>query len=310
MSNVGAVGVQAQNNVIVTNDGKKYEKAGFAKSAGAVLAANAVGGFVNVGVQKVGTVPFQSAIKNLTDADKLVYKNAVDDAFLKSGLESKGVYILDATEQNKDSILKIIKNNQTALQKKLSQKNKVFANYMENMSKNITQIMLEGKNAAFMPADNAIVFNKENFSIASFHEMGHAINKNMSKFGKVLQKMRAPSVALSVLALGTALLKRKKVEGEEPKGLFDKVTTFIKNNCGKIAFLGMLPMLLEEGLASINGTKLAKGILSPEHLKKLKVFNVKAWFSYAAAAVGMGLATYAASHIRDKIAGPKEIQKS
>ena len=112
MSNVGAVGVQAQNNVIVTNDGKKYEKAGFAKSAGAILAANAVGGLVNVGVQKVGTVPFQSAIKNLTDADKLVYKNAVDDAFLKSGLASKGVYILDANEQNKDSILKIIKNNE------------------------------------------------------------------------------------------------------------------------------------------------------------------------------------------------------
>lgn len=120
--------------------------------------------------------------------------------------------------------------------------------------------------------------------------------------------MRGPFASLGILALGAALFKNEKVDGEEPKGFWDKTTTFIKNHCGKIAFIGMLPALAEEAMASVKGLKLAKGILSPEHLNKLKVFSAKAWLTYLGVAVGSGLAVHIASSIRDKIAAPKEIK--
>ncbi|MBQ2611149.1 hypothetical protein IJF81_02015, partial [bacterium] len=83
------------------------------------------------------------------------------------------------------------------------------------------------------------------------------MNANLSKFGKILQKCR-PMALLAIPVSQIALWKTKKAPGEEPKNGLDKTTTFIKNNAGKLTFLAFLPTLLEEGLASVKGNKLAK----------------------------------------------------
>lgn len=152
-----------------------------------------------------------------------------------------------------------------------------------------------------------MLVNKEKIGWAAFHEMGHALNNMTPGVGKMLRKLRGAGGILASLVFFTGLLKRKKVEGEKPQGAWDKATTFVKNNCGKLAFLGMTPMLLEEGLASIKGAKLAKSLLSPEQFKALNKLYGKAWLSYVGIAVGAGVATFVSSKIRDKIAEPTKI---
>ena len=66
------------------------------------------------------------------------------------------------------------------------------------------------------------------------------------------------------------LLKRKKLDGEEPKNNFDKATTFIKNNVGKLAALSFAPLIAEELAASYKGEKLAKAAQN-EYLHKKPV---------------------------------------
>ena len=112
---------------------------------------------------------------------------------------------------------------------------------------------------------------------------------------------------LAVAAMFTAIFKRKKAEGEQPTGVVDKVTTFIKDNCGKLAFLGTLPTILEEGLASVKGAKLAKEVLSPQNYKLLNKFNGAAWLSYLGMGVGITAATVLASKVRDAIAKPEKV---
>ena len=99
----------------------------------------------------------------------------------------------------------------------------------------------------------------------------------------------------------------KKLEGEEPKNNFDKVTTFIKNNVGKLAVLSFIPLVAEELAASYKGEKLAKQVLSPELLKKVENCNRLGASTYILMASAVGLGAVVASKVRDAIAKPEEI---
>ena len=107
---------------------------------------------------------------------------------------------------------------------------------------------------------------------------------------------------------GIALCKRKKVDGEKPKGFFDRVTTFIKNNVGVLSAGAMLPVLAEELKATSRGNKLAKQLLSPENYKKVVKSNRWGATTYALAVVGAGLAAHFANKVKDKIAAPEKIK--
>lgn len=307
MANGVSAGVNIPKNIIVTEDGKTYEKAGKAKSTGAVLAANMAGGAVIVGAQTLGCRTMMSALKNIDTAGNVFYKNAIDDVFKKSGLAEKGVQILDATVENKESIKDAINKSLPKWIDKLAKKNKDFKSGVESAFANKINATINGKNAFFLFKANVIAVNKDKFSMVAFHEMGHAMNRHIGVLGKIMQKSRQPFMILTSLALMTALFKRKKAEGEKPKGWFDKTTTFIKNNCGKLAFLGFAPTLIEEGMASFKAAKLAKDLLRPDKLKLMNKVNGKAWLTYAFNAVGVGLGAMVVAKVRDAIAHPKEV---
>lgn len=307
MVNSVSAGVNVPKNIILTEDGKTYEKAGKGKSTGAVLAANMAGGAVIMGAQTLGGIPLKSAFKSIDAACNDFYKNAIDGALKKSGLAEKGVQILDATVENKEVVKDVVAKSLPKWVDKLAKKNKDFKAGIDGIFGKQVDAAIKGKNAFFLPKANLIAINKDKFSMSVFHEMGHAMNKHIGTLGKIMQKSRQPVMILTSLAMMTALFKRKKAQGEEPKGWFDKTTTFIKNNCGKLAFLGFAPTLIEEGMASFKGAKLAKGLLSPDKLKLMNKFNGKAWLTYAAMAVGAGLGTTVVAKVRDAIAHPKEI---
>ena len=100
------------------------------------------------------------------------------------------------------------------------------------------------------------------------------------------------------------IIKNKKAEGEQPKGFWDKTTTFIKNNAGKLTFATTLPMIFEEAIASFKGESFAKKLLSPELFKKVKLQNRTGLLSYIALGIFSGISAMLAVKVRDRIAQP------
>lgn len=167
----------------------------------------------------------------------------------------------------------------------------------------------EGFNAGFTPMGNKVLINTEKMGLSGFHEIGHSINFNKSKFWKSLHMYNALKVPFAIAGMLSlaALFKRPKADGEQPTGTFDKVTTFMKNNVGKLTFAAMVPMIAEEVMASVRGNKLAKELLSPELAKKVAKSNIFGAASYVGTAAALALGAYAANKVRDAIAHPKQV---
>lgn len=164
------------------------------------------------------------------------------------------------------------------------------------------KMVANGENAFCSPLTRDIMVNMDKLSGASFHEMGHALNASGSKAIKTLAIGRHITKALVPVILAIGLLKPKKKEGQEPNGIIDKTTTFIKNNAGKLTFAALIPTLAEEGLASIRGGQIAKKVLNPKLLKKINRNNFLAWTTYLAGALITTGAIALSIKIRDKIA--------
>ena len=106
--------------------------------------------------------------------------------------------------------------------------------------------------------------------------------------------------------MGTIALFSRPKPKDAPKSKFD----YVKDNCGKIAFAGMLPTVFEEGMASYKGIKIAKktGLAEPL-IKNMKKLYKKALCTYIGHAVATGLAVGAASMIMDKFTRPKKVKE-
>ncbi len=328
---------------IITNDnGQQYKTPGFWPTAGAVIAGNMAG---NVVRQTIGSFskPILNEMKETSKSiDNKILRQAIADAFENSGLKEKGIEILDVKPTSEFKIPNFLKpfhnrpfsegggaQLRQPFSAALSESGQVipeanqklaesiskempgwFRNtYLGKLYRKILQNTFEhGNNAAFFPKTNKIGVNIEKLGASTFHEMGHAINRNMSTFWKGMQKLRAPAMITgSVLSL-TALIKRKKVEGEQPKNKLDKATTFIKNNVGKLVSLSFVPIVAEELMASYRGNKMAKSFLPAEMFKKVRKTNALGAITYISAGIGAGLAAFVASKVRDEIAEPKKVR--
>jgi hypothetical protein len=298
------ISIQNGSKRIYTNDGKVYKK-NTGKTAAGVVAAGIAGEALLIGTTGIVVPEIHKDLqKNMQLFDNSKISSQVKDAFQKSNLEKCGVKIIEATPENETQIAAIMEKEMPKWVDKLPKRIKeVFA----GQALNTAQSTIYGENAFYAPKSQSIVVNSEKMGWASFHEMGHALNKNSSKIGKFLQKARTPGMILAGIAATVAIFKRKKVEGEQTKGTVDKATTFVKNHATGLAALGFAPLLAEEGLASIKGAKLAKEILSPENYKILNKLHGKAWLTYGALAGGTVLATAVASKVRDAIASPKRV---
>lgn len=281
---------------------KKLKIKDSARTAVGIAAGAAVGASVYNAFSAAPRPLIRNSLKNLPAQDAFVA--AFDKAFEKSGLGKKGIEVLDANPQNSAVFVEKMKNVFPKFLLKLVEKKPELDTALNKSLENMTGTIVKGKNAGYIHRGKFIVFNKEKLSIAGFHELGHALNANFGGLGKILQKSRTPFKLLSVAAFGTALFKPEKQDGAKPKNGLDKIGSFVKDNCGKIAFLGMAPLLAEEALASIKGIRAAKPFLDAKSLKQLKIFNAKAFLTYAGLAFGVGAGVSAASWVRDCIAGP------
>lgn len=299
--------------IIINNDGQAYQTAGIGTTTGAVLAGSAVAGGVSSVHQRVIAPQLMKRIKNeASNLDVKVIQKGVNDAFEKSGLKPKGVEILDVREVPAGTELlpvnkKLAEALEQSVPKRIRENKTIFENSVKPILKNVQKMIEAGENGACIFKTNKVAINTEKLGAAAFHEFGHALNRNSSKFWRCVQQARVPAMVAGGGASLVALFKRKKMEGEEPKNNFDKATTFIKNNVGTIAALSCVPIVAEELAATYKGEKLAKQVLSPELLKRVKGVNKAGAISYVSLAAISGLSAYAASKVRDAIAKPKEI---
>ncbi len=166
----------------------------------------------------------------------------------------------------------------------------------------VVSAIKDGKNAAYNPINKSVMVNLDKAGGTVFHEIGHAVNANKTKFWKSLQKVRPFALLAPIPLFLTAMFKSKKADGEKPVGFWDKTTTFIKENVGKLTTLAFVPIIAEELRATNVGNKLAKAVLNPKQFKQVVKSNKIGAASYITAAVLSGFATMFATKVRDKVA--------
>ena len=171
--------------------------------------------------------------------------------------------------------------------------------------KNIPNDYKIGKNAAYIPKTRQVLINTENMMSAGFHELGHAMNDLQSKYGlKYLAKMRRTGYVIAGLMEYFAIFSRTK-----PKGAPRTFTDIIEDNCGKIAFIALVPTLIEEAAASYRGLNAAKKAgLEKSLIKNLEKMCSNAFLTYGSRAVLGGLAVYASRKVMDAFTRPKKVK--
>ena len=147
-------------------------------------------------------------------------------------------------------------------------------------------------------------------SFLAFHEIGHSINFNNSKFWKGMQKLRMPALTLASLPMiYGAISKESKAEDGKELNKKQKINNFIRNNAGKLSFATMLPVLAEEGMATIRGQKLANQLLPKNIARTVLKGNSVAYTSYLITALGFAAAAYTAVKIKDAFVNKRDAQK-
>ncbi len=293
-----------RSNFVQQNYGtKNQEPSKVTPSILSTLGGVVLGGVANTGINSVSKKPNKHIMNRITDIcaenkDSFEHvTSAVQNALKDKGVLEKGVKIVDTTTEAG------AREMEQAIKEELS-RNRLLKG-TPNMSKDIVGSMMtgmfqNGENAAYLPNTKTVVLSGDKLGLTVFHEAGHAMNANASKIGKALQACRGASLLSIPIGL-IAIWKRPKMEGEEPKGAIDKATTFVKKHAGKLTFATFLPMLIEEGMASIKGCNMAKTV-SPEIFKATCKVNGLAYLTYLGMAVAAGVGVAVARNIRDKIA--------
>ena len=225
-----------------------------------------------------------SVIPNVDYFDNV--KKITNEIIKNEGLADKGVKLF-VTDGSKESIAEFDKMFGKVKPKK----------YIENVKKTL----MNGGNAAYVDKYKKVMLNDKHGYGSFLHELGHAKNFNSNnilvkalKHARKLTPFGISVVAPIALAVGLIHHVNEKKPKEE-KGKVEKTLDFITDNAGKITLASYAPMVIEEGLASINGLKMGKKYLDPKMLNKLKSSYLKAWGTYAltasvvAATVGLGI---------------------
>ena len=222
------------------------------------------------------------------------------------------VQFIDITERNwepvADNIVEkrrvFLKNNKNPFIKLISKTWPNDARYKE-----MFRVYAEGKNACFMPATSQLLVNRDKMGSAAFHELGHAMNAKGIGEGRILAKIRGKAKNCVPLVFLISMLTPKDREDSKTKNPVYKTLLNFKKYAGLIAALCMLPMVAEEGLASIKGSKMAKKVLSPELCKRINKVNTRSFMSYTTGMILVGIGMALANYVKDKVTGPLPAKK-
>ncbi len=182
-----------------------------------------------------------------------------------------------------------------------------------------------GVGADYLPGSNKIVAPDKSLQTSIFHEMGHALNNNGSVFMKALQKSKPVAQFLPGIIFAVSLLNKRKVDDEQlpTDSKLQRLKDGVKRNAGKLTALAFAPMILEEGIASVRGGKIAEdlfkkgklslifedGKLSKEIINKVRLTNVNKFAGSVLIAAGTILGTKLAIKVKDKLQAKYETKQ-
>ena len=240
----------------------------------------------------------------------------ISNAIKYTRLDEKGLEFIDlakfGTKEEAKSVVENIMRDEYNAGKFTKQllKNPLTKAKHEKEILQTAQMFANGNNAGVFMKTNKLVLNSEKIGYSGFHEIGHALNRNFSKVGRALQKLRLPMQFAPAVLLTTALLTNKRTEDDKPQNFWQKTTSFVKNNVGKLTVLTCVPTIIEELMASHKGMKLAKGMLDKSQLKHVAKTNILGAASYIGAAVAIGFAAHFANQVRDNIVEKRQAAKA
>lgn len=263
-----------------TYNGNQYRKRSENEARAGFIIASVASGII-MSVLPSFSNPFLKQMKK-EHHNNYLYKDAFFKSVELSGLKDKGLSIADTQFSSRTE------------------------EQLFNSGKKVADGEIKaGLNACYIPEYRAIKLNTEKAAISGFHELGHAMNNLKGRFGKLMQKCRVPGYTIAGIMGTAALFSRPK-----PKEAKRNIEDVVLDNCGLIAFAGMLPTVAEESLASYKGVKLAKEAgLSETLIKNLKRFYGKALLSYVGYAILTGLSVFAASKITQIFTRPEKIER-
>ena len=234
---------------------------------------------------------------SLSQPEKDVLEKAADEALKLAKVDKKGVKFERVNEhtvlsQPEQAVIDAIEKSKLPKRLKEIRKETLLPKYCA----------MKGHTAFFNAITNVITYNKEKLPLAAFHEIGHSMNKFYSHVGKSFQhirmKNRKTAGVISMLAL---LAPSKTEQNMKPQTNDDKLIGKFRDYSGLLVAGAMAPTVIEEGMASYKGNKLAKKLLNPELLKKVKTTNLAGFITYAVSPIVLGLGTYLGVQAKNNI---------
>ncbi len=289
------------DNSVVNNAVQQPSKG---KKAAGFVAGLTVSGAVKQGVSMASQSVLMPNMKKigqgLTEAEFGQIKDAIKVITDKTQLAQKGVDIITVNSKNAQQV-------QDMIAESLSKKFKILPKEAFSVTADMmTDVTKNGENAFFESGLNKIfIGEKKDLATSVFHETGHAMNYNLNKVTKVLQKCRGLQKLALPIAL-VALLHTDKTNKNGEQSKLNKAGGFVKKHAGSLTFLSFIPTLAEEGLASLKGAKVAKQMVDPALLKKINKSNLLGFASYALMAVAASVGIHLAVKVADKIRAPKK----
>lgn len=211
-----------------------------------------------------------------------------------TNLAEKGVQIQVVTPENAEKLYPLPQNPTTFWQKRL------FI-----LKNNTKKTFMNGLNACYEFMGKKIKINDKSLYSSVFHEIGHASNFN-SPITQPLGALRIfTQLTLPLFAggcVGIGLATNKKSKDQKDRNFKD----FIHDNAGKLVFLFSLPMICEEGLASLKGFHFAKKYLNSCQKQTYIKNQLVALSSYISLGLIITGLTTLGIFIKDKIVNHKK----
>lgn len=271
-------------------------------SGSAIWAGLLVQGAVAPCLSQIVGKPVLKNMHNISDsfstAEKNQIRNAIYDMLEKTKLKEKGVSVVE--------IPKSARNPQNFTEKLMSKTNPIWqimeGNNAGFFNKDVKGFRIFINNKEYLIKKNSVCLPEGKLLPCGFHELGHAMNYNFSKFGKALQKFRPVAMALaSAIGLYSIFTTSTPKQGNKDLTTGEKTKNFIRENAGKLSFLAFTPILIEEGMATIKGQKWANKLLDKNLAKQVFKGNKIAYLSYLGTAIATGVATWAGVKIKDHL---------
>jgi hypothetical protein len=326
---------QNRNNISYSGKPKQkedvveYKKPSFMRKVGGYFIGSWASSAVNIALGLPLTVGILGALHKYKGGSFEENERAAQKMADESGLTKKGFKNLFIDKDNKQQLVdKVLEEIDISTKKsKVAQfKEKCAEKYidatigkgekgtgkalLQSFKKVIAEVyawMVEkGFNAFYLPETNVAATAKKKSDLI-YHEIGHAMNANSSKFAKFAQSAarRIPALVLPITMLTALCHTNLKPKNNEEKSKTTKVLDYIKNNAGKLTFFSFVPMIMEEALASARGIKFVGKEFGTGRAAKIGALYTVALGSYIGAAAIQGYAVKIAGKVRDKIVYPK-----